>query len=124
MEQWHNGKKKDNNGSPVHVYVVDALFMLLPSQLKPCVSGMVVLWDIVELVKSQLDREFLCTFKCCQVNTFFIISCTRSITGLCACVQVHCLSKEMIFMKWFFEMEECNLLRTKLSFVSQVTLQK
>lgn len=64
-------KKKHNKSLPVHVYVVDALFMLLPSQLKPCVSDMVVLQDIVELVKSQLDREFLCTFKCCQVNMFF-----------------------------------------------------
>lgn len=56
-------KSQHNMSSPVHVYVVDALFMLLPSQLKPCVCDVMVLQDIVELVKSQLDREFLCTFK-------------------------------------------------------------
>lgn len=27
----------------------------------------------MELVKSYLDREFLCAFKCCQVNMFFKI---------------------------------------------------
>lgn len=73
-------KKKHNKGSPVHVYVVDALIMLLPSQLKLCVSGTVVLQDIVELFKSQPNREFLCTFKYCQVNMFFKINKLQQIS--------------------------------------------